>query len=70
MLIPVRFYFFRYPVVLQARLAVPAFGMMVALKQDKIIAIELTALSGQVGTVPLDSELISAGRAIGISFGD
>lgn len=60
----------RYGVAAVECLAAGRKGTMVALKQDKIIAIELAALSGQVGTVPLDSEFISAGRAIGISFGD
>lgn len=45
-------------------------GCMVALRQDQIIRLPIADIAGQSRQVKLDDELIQAGRAIGICFGD
>jgi 6-phosphofructokinase 1 len=45
-------------------------GCMVALRQDRIIRLPIADIAGQSRQVKLDDELIHAGRAIGVCFGD
>ncbi|WP_425059790.1 Pyrophosphate--fructose 6-phosphate 1-phosphotransferase [Sporomusa carbonis] len=47
-----------------------AFGNMVALQKNRIIRVPITEIAGQANNVTLDNELLKAGRAIGICFGD
>jgi len=46
------------------------FGKMVALKGNEVSYVTLEEAVGQLKNVPVNSELIQAARAIGISFGD
>jgi phosphofructokinase-like protein len=46
------------------------YNVMVALQGDKIIRVPLSQAGGKTRNVPLDSELIRAGRRIGVCFGD
>jgi 6-phosphofructokinase 1 len=46
------------------------YNVMVALQGDKIIRVPLSQAGGKTRNVPLDSELIRAGRSIGVCFGD
>lgn len=45
-------------------------GAMVALHPPHIVPVPLSAVAGRIRTVPLDSDLIRAARAIGLAFGD
>lgn len=45
-------------------------GYMVALRQDRIIRLPLADVAGITRQIETDDELVSAGRAIGICFGD
>ena len=46
------------------------YNVMVALKGDQIIRVPLEQAGGKTRNVPVDSELIRAGRRIGVCFGD
>ncbi|MCL2774299.1 MAG: ATP-dependent 6-phosphofructokinase [Oscillospiraceae bacterium] len=46
------------------------FGYMVALRDNSIVPIPLSEVAGKLKTIPLDCEVISQARLIGISFGD
>lgn len=46
------------------------FGCMVALQKDAIQRVPLAKVAGKPYNVPLDHELIKAGRSIGVSFGE
>lgn len=45
-------------------------GCMVALRENKIIRLPISEIAGHSRKVELDNELVRAGRAIGICFGD
>lgn len=47
-----------------------AFGNMVALQKDQIIRIPIDEIAGKANNITADNELLQAGRAIGICFGD
>jgi len=47
-----------------------AFGSMVALQKNRIISVPLAAIAGIANNIMPDDELLTAGRAIGICFGD
>jgi 6-phosphofructokinase 1 len=46
------------------------FGLMVALHGPDLAAVPITEAIGRLRTVPADGDLVRAGRALGISFGD
>lgn len=46
------------------------FGHMVALQNDRVVAVPLKEVAGKLKTVPLDSELIHTARQLGLSMGD
>src|SRR5574344_2176144 len=46
------------------------YNVMVALQGDQIIRVPLEQAGGKTRNVPVDSELIRAGRRIGVCFGD
>lgn len=46
------------------------YGFMVALKGNDIVPIPLEEVAGRLKTVPVDHEMITAGRDLGICFGD
>ena len=45
-------------------------GMMVALKGNDIVTLPLDVACGKLKTVPLDSDILSCGRSLGVSFGE
>jgi phosphofructokinase-like protein len=45
-------------------------GTMVALQRQDLVPVPLAAVTGRIRTVPLDSDLLRAARAIGMGFGD
>lgn len=47
-----------------------AFGNMVALQKNRIIRVPIADIAGKAHNVTADDELLRAGRAIGICFGD
>ncbi|HWR44567.1 ATP-dependent 6-phosphofructokinase [Sporomusa sp.] len=47
-----------------------AFGNMVALQKNQIIRVPIVDIAGKANNVTSDNELLTAGRAIGICFGD
>ncbi len=47
-----------------------AFGNMVALQKNQIIRVPIADIAGKAHNVTADDELLKAGRAIGICFGD
>jgi 6-phosphofructokinase 1 len=46
------------------------FNVMVALQADKIITVPIAEAASEPHFVPVDSDIIRAGRHIGINFGD
>ena len=46
------------------------FGCMVALRDDKIVAVPLSEVAGKLKTVPPDCEIVAQARALGLSLGD
>ncbi|MBP2637646.1 MAG: pfkA2 [Firmicutes bacterium] len=60
----------RYGVAAVECLLAGAFGNMVALQKNEIIRVPIADIAGITHNVSLDDELLMAGRAIGISFGD
>jgi len=46
------------------------YGMTVSLKSDLVVATPLEEVAGKMKTVPLDHNLFTTGRLIGINFGD
>ena len=46
------------------------FGCMVALRDDKIVAVPLSEVAGKLKTVPPDCEIVAQARALGLSMGD
>ena len=46
------------------------FGTMVALRPPEIVAVPLENVVGRTKTVPSDSDVLRAARAMGISLGD
>lgn len=46
------------------------YGNMVALDNDKVVAVPLSKIAGKLKSVPKDSEIIASARKMGISFGD
>lgn len=46
------------------------FGNMVALQKNQIIRVPIADIAGKAHNVTADNELLKAGRAIGICFGD
>ena len=46
------------------------FGNMVALRDDKIVAVPLSEVAGKLKTVPPDCEIVAQARALGLSMGD
>ena len=51
-------------------LAQEKFGNLVALQNNKIVPVPLIEVAGQVKNIPLDHEMIAAGRGLGTCFGD
>lgn len=45
------------------------YGNMVALDNDKVVAVPLSKIAGKLKSVPKDSEIIATARKMGISFG-
>lgn len=43
---------------------------MVALRDDKIVAVPLSEVAGKLKTVPPDCEIVAQARALGLSMGD
>jgi 6-phosphofructokinase 1 len=43
---------------------------MVGVKNDEIVPVPLSEVAGKLKSVPLDNQVIAAGRSIGVSFGD
>ncbi len=46
------------------------YGKMVALKGDEIVAVPLSEIAGKLKSVPADSSVVKAAKALGISFGE
>lgn len=46
------------------------FGNLVAMQDNKIVAVPLKELAGKVKNIPLDHPLLASGRAVGMSFGE
>ncbi|MCC8064023.1 MAG: 6-phosphofructokinase [Clostridiales bacterium] len=46
------------------------FGEMVAIRDHKITSVPLSEVAGKLKTVPIDSDIITEARMLGISFGD
>ena len=46
------------------------FGNMVAIQDDKIVAVPLKEVAGKLKAVPEDSELVKTARELGLSMGD
>ncbi|HHZ06120.1 MAG TPA: 6-phosphofructokinase [Clostridiales bacterium] len=46
------------------------YGNMVAIKNEKIVAVPLQEIAGKLKAVPVDCEVINAAKETGISFGD
>lgn len=46
------------------------FGKMVALQNGKAVGVPLEDIAGKIKKVPLDSQMILAGREVGTCFGD
>jgi 6-phosphofructokinase 1 len=46
------------------------YGKMVANHPPDLVPIPLGDVVGKIKTVPLDSDLVATGRALGVSFGD
>lgn len=46
------------------------FGNMVGMRDGEIVAVPLSEVAGKLKTVPKESQMITAARRIGISFGD
>lgn len=67
-----------YDRVLSTRLGVKAaeliidknYGNMVALKNNKIVAVPLEEIAGKLKSVPVDCDVVESARKMGISFGD
>jgi 6-phosphofructokinase 1 len=45
-------------------------GVMVALRNDEVVPVPLEEVAGRRKTVPLDHAWLTAGRSLGLSFGD
>ncbi len=60
----------RYGVAAVECLLEGAFGNMVALRKNEIIRVPIVDIAGIANNVTAEDELLKAGRAIGISFGD
>lgn len=60
----------RYGVAAVKCLLDGAFGNMVALRKNEIIRVPIAEIAGVAHNVTADDELLKAGQAIGISFGD
>jgi 6-phosphofructokinase 1 len=46
------------------------YGNMVALENEKVVAVPLSKIAGKLKSVPKDSEVVQTARKMGISFGD
>lgn len=46
------------------------FGNLVAMQDNKIVAVPLHEVAGKVKNIPIDHPLLESGRAVGMSFGD
>ncbi|MCQ2513579.1 MAG: 6-phosphofructokinase [Ruminococcus sp.] len=46
------------------------YGNMVALQNNKVVAIPLSKIAGKLKAVPVDSEVVESARQLGITFGD
>ncbi len=46
------------------------YGNMVALKNNKIVAVPLEEIAGKLKSVPVDCDVVESARKMGISFGD
>ncbi len=46
------------------------YGKMIAMRNNKVVAVPLEEIAGKLKTVPVDCEEIATARKIGISFGD
>ena len=46
------------------------FGKMVALQNNQIVGVPLEDVAGQIKKVPLDNQMLLAGREVGTCFGD
>lgn len=46
------------------------YGYMVALRPPDTVAVKITDAIGRLRTVPVNGDIVSTGRALGISFGD
>lgn len=60
----------QYGVAAADFLAKEKFGNLVALQNNKIVAVPLKDVAGKVKNVPLDHPMLLAGRNLGTSFGD
>ncbi|HWR09844.1 ATP-dependent 6-phosphofructokinase [Sporomusa sp.] len=60
----------RYGVAAAQCILEGAFGIMVALQKNQIIRVPIVDIAGKANNVTIDNELLIAGRAIGICFGD
>jgi ATP-dependent phosphofructokinase / diphosphate-dependent phosphofructokinase len=59
----------RFGVSAVEQIAAGQFGTMAALTSTGIVPVKLTEAIGKLRTVPLDSDLLRIGQALGISFG-
>ncbi len=46
------------------------YGYMVGVQNDEIVPVPLSEVAGKLKTVPLDNQVITSARHIGVSFGD
>ena len=46
------------------------YGKMVALVNNKVVAVPLEEIAGKLKAVPADHEIVAAARKMGICFGD
>jgi len=60
----------QYGVAAADFLAQGNFGKLVALQKNKIVGVPLEQIAGKVKNIPLDHEMLLAGRSLGTSFGD
>ena len=60
----------QYGVAAADFLAKEKFGNLVAIQNNKIVAVPLKDVAGKVKNVPLDHPMLLAGRNLGTSFGD
>ena len=60
----------RYGVAAAQSVLAGNFGIMVSLQKNRIIRVPLAEIAGKASNITADDELLLAGRAIGVCFGD